>query len=495
MNNLKETVLLVHLEPQTKLKISERSDLSSRYHFVSLDSSDEAINVLKSLKGPVTSVVLGSELKNPIQTSQRLYALNHDTSVIILSDKENSANIERSILFTPFLGKFTTCAVEQDFQKVVSVLEQMVDAVIKHRKSKLLSEKMNFDLHKISIDKQNAVGISTQFVERLLDIAPIGIVTLDEAGRVVAANRAAEPMLGMSEVKSLGKDIRNFFPKLLLDQAMNKEISSNYNHNCIFDVNVTPITGSDQGKGHLLIITDITDRKRVMNDLQHALKARDEFISIASHELKTPLTSLKIQFQLQKRQAEKGNQKYYSKEKVDANTDMALKLISRLDRLIDDMLDIARIRTGKLTIKKQTLNLTSLLREVVGNIQNSSRASILIVHSDECTVHIDPLRVEQVINNILQNALKYGGGGKVEVKLFCEKGSAHISVKDYGPGISETDQKKIFQPFERAISANEISGLGLGLFISQQMIAAHNGKIWVESELGKGSTFHMEIPC
>lgn len=233
-------------------------------------------------------------------------------------------------------------------------------------------------------------------------------------------------------------------------------------------------------------------------DLQQALKARDEFLSIASHELKTPLTSLKIQFQLLDREGRKGNQEIYSKGKVDHSTEKALRLVSRLDRLIEDMLDVARIRTGKLTVHKERINVTSLVKDVIERMQDTFLShtgdKIDFQVEDDCFAAVDPMRMEQVLTNLLQNSLKYGSGKKVQVALKSDGHSLTISINDQGIGIPPELQDKIFHAFERGVNANEVSGLGLGLFISQQIVKDHNGKIWVDSEMGKGSTFHVQFP-
>lgn len=228
-------------------------------------------------------------------------------------------------------------------------------------------------------------------------------------------------------------------------------------------------------------------RKETEEDLRLAVYARDEFLSIASHELKTPLTALKLDSQIQLRFAERDKKtddiKKYGK---------FVKLVMRLDRLVEDMLDISRIQTGRLTVRKEKTNLPEMIRELIE--RTPSEASITFLSPPEVTAMIDVLRFEQVLTNIFQNARKYAPGSPVEVTLSTQGGLIELRIHDEGPGISPEAQKKIFERFERAISASEVSGLGLGLYISREIIHAHGGSISVESTPGKGATFIIQLP-
>lgn len=243
---------------------------------------------------------------------------------------------------------------------------------------------------------------------------------------------------------------------------------------------------------------DITDKKISEEALHEALFYRDEFLSIASHELKTPLTSLKLQSQLFKRSVAKQDKMAYSQERIDRLADEVDRQVKRLTRLVDDMLDISRIRSGKLSIQPEKVNLALLASEVLERsrsmFEDNDRVAPALRRCDPCEVFCDRFRIEQVMGNLLNNAYRYGRGQPVSVEVITKGNVAHVSIIDQGIGIDRQDKEKIFTRFRRAVPASEVSGLGLGLYIAKQIVEAHGGAIRVESELNKGSTFTVELP-
>lgn len=253
------------------------------------------------------------------------------------------------------------------------------------------------------------------------------------------------------------------------------------------------------------INVDVTEQKSIEErlrkaegELLEALAARDEFFAIASHELKTPLTSLKLQIQLHQRALSKEDPTALLKEKVSLLLSRNYQQLERLNRLVDDMLDISRIRTGRLTLKKDHCEIS----QIVTDILSRSREQFLASGSGEPIIHVmekahghwDSMRIEQVISNVINNAIRYGNGNPISLSVKNAKGSVIVSVQDHGLGIAPEDEKRIFHRFERGYLTREVSGLGLGLYISKQIMDAHKGNISVESKLGQGTTFHIELP-
>lgn len=216
---------------------------------------------------------------------------------------------------------------------------------------------------------------------------------------------------------------------------------------------------------------------------------RDEFISIASHELKTPLTSIKAFNQLLAKTNDLSKAKSFL-QRVDNAT-------SKLERLINDMLDVSRINAGRLQFDKSVFNLKELLQECCENLQLSvSSHRILLKESEAVNVYADRFRMEQVIGNLLSNAVKYSPhADEVSVSMRVEQEGVVVAVQDHGIGIDSKDLEKLFDRYYRSDNAAQrFGGLGLGLFISSEIIKAHQGTFWIESELGVGTTVYLRIP-
>lgn len=259
----------------------------------------------------------------------------------------------------------------------------------------------------------------------------------------------------------------------------------------------TPIYNK-RGELVLVVVTvkDITYKKKIEIELREALISRDVFMSISSHELKTPLTSLKLKTQLFKRKIEKNKDASYEEVSNFANT--LDQQVSRLTRLVDDMLDVSRLRSGKFTLAKEKVNFCNLVQSALEEMRpqfvNAGYPTPTLINQKEAFGLWDPLRIEQVINNLLTNAIRYGKQGPVSLEVKVFNNSVQLSVKDHGSGIPDEQKERIFNRFERSSDIHETTGLGLGLFLAQKIIEAHGGKIWLESELNKGSTFYFSLP-
>jgi signal transduction histidine kinase len=266
-------------------------------------------------------------------------------------------------------------------------------------------------------------------------------------------------------------------------------------------VNITPLrdeTGKIVGAINAFHdINEIVEARRKIEGQQRELELRDTFLSICSHELKTPLTSLKFQTQMALRKFAKKDDSVFEPERVRQMVEQNDRQLNRLHRLVDDMLDLQRIKSGKLKIDLEKVELVSLVKEVVANniyTLDDTMERVSIVAEGPITGDFDKLRIEQVVTNLMMNALKYGENKPVVITVKKREKKVEIQVKDHGSGIAEEDRERIFGRFERAAKETNISGLGLGLYVSRQIVEAHNGKIIVQSELGKGSMFTVELP-
>ncbi len=251
----------------------------------------------------------------------------------------------------------------------------------------------------------------------------------------------------------------------------------------------------DDGRiaGWLGTFTDCDALKRACDEAEQALSARDEFLSIASHELRTPLTTLQLRLQ-SLREDLTANGTVPVKRKVDSS----LRQGNRLMALIDSLFDVSRIRSRRLTLSRERFDLVEAASELIERFSEAAQLAgvRLELHADHDVIGVwDRLRVEQIIQNLLNNAIKYAPSAPVEVTIGVREGNATITVRDHGPGIALADRERIFGPFERAVSARNYGGLGLGLYIARENAAAHGGTICVTSDPAEGATFIVELPC
>ena len=236
-----------------------------------------------------------------------------------------------------------------------------------------------------------------------------------------------------------------------------------------------------------------------VTELVRAIRARDEFLSIASHELKTPLTSLMLQVQLRQQALAAGDAAFFAPAGLARMVASDVRQVERLTRLVEDMLDVSRISSGRFTLAiDDSVDLVAVVGDVVERSAAVLAAAGCRVTLDAPTRPVvgrwDRARLEQVLLNLLTNAMKYGRGRPIHCSVRATSQHASFAIRDEGIGIAPQDQARIFQVFERAIAANEVSGLGLGLYIARRIVEAHGGAIRVVSELGQGATFTIELP-
>ena len=228
--------------------------------------------------------------------------------------------------------------------------------------------------------------------------------------------------------------------------------------------------------------------------LSKAVKARDEFLSIASHELKTPLTAIKLQLQLARRTLKSGNP---DPAKISISYEVALRQVDRLSLFLEDLLDVSRLEAGKLILNLEAIDVSQLTQEVAlrykEQFENAGQKLKLEIEP-QVEVRGDLFRFEQILNNLATNAIKYAGEAEITVRVQKVDGQAELCFADNGNGIPADRLPVIFDRFERAASSMHISGLGMGLYITKQLVEAHQGSIQVQSSLGEGTTFTMLFP-
>jgi signal transduction histidine kinase len=246
----------------------------------------------------------------------------------------------------------------------------------------------------------------------------------------------------------------------------------------------------------LLVLGAVTEeRSRAVNALRRALDAREEFLSIASHELKTPLSSIVLSLSGLQRAFRRGEQA--APDAVTRKVDRAVRQTERLTALIDQLLDVSRISSGKLQLVPEELDLGELTRDVCARFSEEaarSGSTLSVKGAKPIRGKWDRLRIEQVLSNLLSNALRYGGGRPVEVCVEAQGGVARMIVRDQGRGIAADLLPTVFDRFSSAQANTKLGGLGLGLYIARQIVEEHRGTIRATSIVGEGSTFTVELP-
>ena len=244
------------------------------------------------------------------------------------------------------------------------------------------------------------------------------------------------------------------------------------------------------------------ERRQAMEDLRRAVEVRDEFLSVASHELRTPLTALDLQIDFALRLSRGQTQGGLGAgetllHQVGVKLERAARQVDRIAALIDNLLDVTLMASGRLVLTQRRVDLTMLVGELVDRLRESSEkqcADIRVDAADTVIGFWDQLLIESVVSNLLSNAIKFGAGRPIVVTVAAVDAKARLTVADHGIGIDPEARDRIFERFGRGVSERHYGGFGLGLWVARQAVEAHGGTIQVSSAFGSGSTFVVELP-
>ena len=235
---------------------------------------------------------------------------------------------------------------------------------------------------------------------------------------------------------------------------------------------------------------------RLLSEALDAVRVRDDFLAVAAHELRTPLTSLLLHVQMLSRSIERDKPPGVDPGAVARNVAAAQGQARRLSVLVDGLLDVSRLASNRLSLRVEETKLDELVDGVVSTMAPDFRRAdcpVTVSVPPGVVVKWDRMRIEQVLTNLLSNAMKFGAGSPIEVRAEATEDDVEITVRDFGIGISKEDQERIFGRFERAVPTRNFGGLGLGLYISAQIVRSHQGSVRVESEPGTGASFIVRL--
>jgi two-component system sensor kinase FixL len=352
----------------------------------------------------------------------------------------------------------------------------------------------------------------------LLESVPDGIVVVDAQGRVAWVNAAAEALFGWSREDLRGQAVEVLLPARVRGQhvesrrgyaasprqrpmGLGNDLPALRKDGSEFpaEISLSPLRVAE-GNWALAAVRDSTERRRVeakallYRQAQEEVRARDEFLSVASHELRTPMTALHVQVQMLERVVERTGAPSAVKERVESLD----RQVRRLAGLVEVLLDLSRIRLGRMEISREPVDLAALARDVVAPFQAdldlARGSSIRVLAPVPVVAPVDRVRIEQVLGNLLGNAVKFGEGKPIEIRVEVVGGSARVQVADSGVGIEAGEVDRIFGRFERAAPAQHYPGLGLGLYVAREIVEAHGGRIRAQGQPGKGAVFVVELP-
>ena len=368
--------------------------------------------------------------------------------------------------------------------------------------------------HRESADAASPGSMEERFRALVSSVKDYAIFMLDPSGRIETWNAGAERTKGYKAHEIIGQHMSRFYtpedlerglPLMLLAQAEREgRVESEgwrvRKDGTRFwaDVVITALV-DDCGKlmGYAKVTRDLTERLRAQEEqlwlahAEEAVRLRDEFLSIAAHELRTPLSAVQLQLQGLLERPEGLD------PRIRSRVERACRSGERLVALVDTLMDVSRITTGSFNLAPSRFDLTVAVQEVVERFrEHATRAgSTVTVRSDGVLEgRWDRLRIEQVITNLLTNALKYAAGTPVEITLSGTEHDVMVTVSDGGPGIPESAQERIFLRFERAAPMRNFGGLGLGLYVARQIVEAHGGEIQLDRLRPKGAHFVIRLP-
>ncbi len=335
--------------------------------------------------------------------------------------------------------------------------------------------------------------------EKVIEAMQEGLLVLDKQNRIIDVNPEMEKILNTASQGMIGGSITTLFghiPELINATLKNENITLEINlvvgdKAKVFNLTSTALSDIKHGyTGKILLFTDITELYAKEAIRQMMLK-KDEFMSIASHELKTPITSMKGYLQIIDKISQKEENPAYKHFVSKAN-----KQVDKVVRLISDLLDISRIQAGKMEYNFTEFEIGEVVQESITFSEYNSPTHKIEIKGDlSLRVKADKNRIEQVICNLLSNAVKYAPNtDKIILEISKIENRLKLSVTDFGFGIPKDKQENLFKKFSRIENSDyHISGLGIGLFLSQEIANRHGGNIELESEEGKGSTFYFTL--
>ena len=506
-NNYEEKLILLAIQDISEQKEAEKLRLLLASI---IESSDDAI-VSKTLDGIITSWNKGAE---KIFGFSECEAVGKHITLIIPRDLyADEEMIISKIKKGEKVLHFNTIRLAKDGRKINVSL---TISPVKDKTGKVIgASKIARDITELK-EKEQKLRESENRYSQLLQNLPVAVYTTDIKGYITYFNKAAGELWGRKP--ELGKEqwcgsLKIFkmdgtpvpldsCPMAIVLKGGEYESGEVYmivrpdgTNRYMIPSPTTIFNLSGKNNGAINTLVDVTGQVKAKLESEQIQQQKDDFLGIASHELKTPITVIKSYSQiLEGLLKEKGN------HREAAMTAKMTMQVDKINNLIIDLLDTTKINAGQLQFNYSHFDFNEMVNEVLEDMKSTTQSHQMIVESGvSCTVHFDKERVAQVVENFITNAVKYSpDADKIIVRTELKDNQITFSVQDFGIGIDADKKDRVFEQFYRVVGKGEPNtypGIGLGLFISAQIVKRENGKIWVESVKGKGSTFYFSLPC
>ncbi|HNX69133.1 MAG TPA: ATP-binding protein [Candidatus Omnitrophota bacterium] len=414
---------------------------------------------------------------------------------------------QQASVLTQKLSAIVTKEVEKKTMEKTTELRERFERVIEEK-----NKTLDIAVNKVKIVTEKFEKLDTSFkelgeekkqTEEVVHSMAEGVIMVNKKGEIMLMNPAAEKLLGVKKEEKIGQSILSDLKEEQLvslvqqpaDGAKSKEIVIQSQNDQVKKVLLASnaVIESEDGKtvGFVSVISDVTKQREIET-------LKNEFLANVSHDLRTPLTCIQGSLQLLA-DTSAGN---FLTPGQGKNVATALRNIERLSRLINDLLDLSKLESKKFTMRPTLFHAEDLVQTLVNEFAAWSKTKGITIHTElekPLEIEADQDRISQVLTNLIGNALKFTpNGGTVTVvgKRKADAQKIELGIRDTGPGIAEKDFAKLFEKFSRIESQamQGVSGTGLGLTISREIVELHGGRIWVESEEGKGSYFAFELP-
>lgn len=456
----------------------------------------------------VEAVVVGAGVDDPLLLAQRIYRAAPELPVLVLVEDGGVDTFRDALRFTPYIGEvgYAPAAVRERAQ---AELRELVERARKRRHHartlRALDERLAHG------DERPAERRGAEILGVLLEQAPVGVVILDEGGAVRGRNPKAGEVLGISPRDLLGASFAALFPTPEAERcrALLRELDPGRASASALLERVTPrglryvdVTAAALGRkddgGYLLVLQDATERVQNLRALEDAVRMRDEFLTIASHELYTPLTALRLnvdRLALRSRQVARDDE---AAAWLTSAIESIRRQGSRLERLVEELLAVARAGGSRPPVELEEIDLAEVARSVVQRFHDEGSVArarcTLEVETAPVRGHWDAMLLDQIVTNLVSNGLKYAAGKPVTLLVGPRGDAAALVVSDRGIGIAPEHHDRIFEKFERAVSTRHYGGFGIGLFAVKRAVQQLGGSIRVASSEGQGATFEVLLP-